>query len=148
MNVRLLSIAALLIAGCGGSGSSVVTAPVSGKVTMNGAPLEGALVNYSIEGYVSTGLTKADGSYSLPSGAGLGENNVWITKFVAPEGYSNNPEDGMDQGQLEASNMDAANTGKKVDTGEKVPAEFSNPEMTTLKMVVPDSGTSTANFAI
>ena len=147
MNVRLLSVAALLIAGCGGGDSSVVTAPVSGKVTMNGAPLEGAVVNFSIVGYVSSGMTKADGSYSLPTGAGLGENKVWITKFVAPEGFSDNPEDGLDRGQLDAANLGAEDgSTKKVETGEKVPAEYSNPEMTILKKTVPEAGTTTANF--
>jgi hypothetical protein len=150
---RLICVAALLMSGCGGdSGVAVVTAPVSGKVTMNGQPLEGATVNFVTDNYSSSGITKADGTYSLPTGAAIGENRVFITKFVAPEGFSDDPEDGLDAGQVDAANIDPLDgdgpSAVEVDKGEKIPAEFSNPDQSKLTIPVPEAGNSNANFAL
>jgi hypothetical protein len=153
MNVRIFCVAAVLFSGCGdGGGSSVVTAPVSGKVTMDGVPLEGATVNYVTDAFSSSGVTKEDGTYTLPTGAAVGENVVHITKFKAPEGYSDNPEDGLDSGQVEAAieviNDDEPAPAEKADTGEQIPAEFSDPASTILKMPVPADGKTNADFAL
>lgn len=57
---------ALLLAGCGGGGDKLELIPVTGNVTLNGQPLEGALVNFlGTDGLASTGLTDSAGNYVL-----------------------------------------------------------------------------------
>lgn len=135
----------VVFSGCGGS-SGPPTAPVSGKVTLDGAPLEGAIVNFTTGGFVGSGRTGADGSYSLVTGAAVGENKVWIENFEAPEGFSDDPEDGMDAGQLEAMNQSLADSGATVEAPTRIPVEYSDSEKTILKVMVSDGGTSSANF--
>ncbi len=57
----------LTLAGCGKSGFSGPTGQVSGKVTLNGAPLrEGSRITLiSTQGYMASGATTADGSFKL-----------------------------------------------------------------------------------
>jgi len=143
---RLVSVALVgILTGCGGN-SGPVTAPVSGSVTLNGAPLSGAVVNFTVDGFVGSGKTNSEGSYSLVTGAALGENKVWIEVFNEPDGFGGAPEEGMDIGQLEAMNQSEANAGKPVELVTRIPEEYSDSEKTILKVVVGDSGTSSANF--
>lgn len=135
----------VVFSGCGGS-SGPATAPVSGKVTLDGAPLEGAIVNFTANGFVGSGRTGSDGSYSLVTGAAVGENRVWIEDFEPPEGFSDDPEEGMDAGQLEAMNQSLADAGTPVEMPVRIPAEYSDSEKTILKVNVSDGGTSSANF--
>jgi hypothetical protein len=82
----------LAIVGCGGSG----VAPVSGRVTLDGRPLEHADVTFQPEGSLrpSVGRTDADGRYELAYkrgelGALVGEHTVRI--YVSPELVTNPP---------------------------------------------------------
>ncbi|MDA0589273.1 MAG: hypothetical protein O2820_03705 [Planctomycetota bacterium] len=143
-----VTVVLVMLSGCGSESTSVPTAPVSGKVTLNGKPLQGAIVSFGRPDFVGTGKTTADGSYSLATGAAIGENKIWIKKFVAPEGFNNNPEEGMDQGQLEAMAIDAPTGSKPIDLGEQIPADYSDPVKTILIMVVGEGGTDSANFDI
>jgi hypothetical protein len=136
-----------LLTGCGGK-SGPVTATVSGTVTLDGVPLEDAVVNFTVDGFVGSGKTGSDGSYSLVTGAALGENKVWIENFKAPEGFSNDPEGGMDVGQLEAMNEGEADAGRKVETGSQIPEEYSDSETTILTVSVSEGGTSSADFGL
>ncbi len=52
----------------------------------------------------------------------------------------------MDEGQLEAMNMDSVDAGETIDTGEQIPADYSDSEKTIIKVVVNESGNSSANF--
>ncbi len=69
--------------GCGSSGPELGT--VSGIVTLDGKPLQGATVQFTPGlGRVSRGRTRADGTYELryvgnEKGALLGEHKVMIT---------------------------------------------------------------------
>jgi hypothetical protein len=152
MNVRIFCVAALLFSGCGDSeSSSVVTAPVSGKVTMDGQPLVGATVNYFTDSFSTSDVTKEDGTYTLPTGAEVGQNTVYITKFIAPDGFSDDPEDGLDAGQAAAADFepaDEAPADKSSGTGEQIPPKFSDPDSTDLKMDVPEGGNARANFTL
>ncbi|WP_425616965.1 hypothetical protein NA78x_000630 [Anatilimnocola sp. NA78] len=84
----------LCFSGCGGSGPS--TLPVTGVVTLDGQPCEGALVSFvpqeTTGGNGGTGLTDSTGKYvtKLQDGKtpGLlpGKYKVMISKFVRPDG--------------------------------------------------------------
>ncbi len=64
---------------------------VSGVVTMDGAPLAGALVSFApAEGRASHGVTDPEGRYELlyigsTKGAKVGPHNVHITTYVADD---------------------------------------------------------------
>ena len=103
-------------------------------------------MNFTAGGFVGSGKTGADGSYSLATGAALGENKVWIENFNEPEGFSSDPEEGMDRGQLEAMNPSEAEAGREVDVGSQIPEEYRDSEKTILKVVIIEGGTSSANF--
>jgi len=89
----VLVCSTLLISGCG---SAVDDAPetgtVTGVVTLDGAPLEEALVQFQPEsGRTSSGTTDSEGKYELDytaslKGAKIGKHSVSITTFLAPEG--------------------------------------------------------------
>ena len=63
----------LLLAGCGGPGNNKPTGTVSGKVTMNGKPLEGGSIVFFAEkgGDSASGSVMKDGTYSLKHGKGF-----------------------------------------------------------------------------
>lgn len=84
----------LALTGCGGSG--VETAPVSGKVTLDGQPEGDIMVNFQptgdTTGIGSAGLTSADGTFSLKTvgeksqeGAVVGTHTVTLFPKVPDE---------------------------------------------------------------
>ena len=98
------SFAAVCLPGCGGGGEAAPqTVPVSGTVYLDSQPLEGASVNFvSTSGkFAAFGRTGPDGHYELAQGAVVGANKIHITKLIG-DGLKMNPEEGMDEGQLEA----------------------------------------------
>jgi hypothetical protein len=136
MRKHLLSVGLIFIlVGCGG----VSTAPVSGKVILDGKPLAGATVTFmpaetkGAPGPPSSGITDENGQYSLTlttdhsiKGAVVGKHKVSIS---AIEGGS----DGAA----------GANPKPRV---EKVSAEYN--ANTTLTFDVPAGGTTSADFKI
>ena len=93
--------------GCSG-GSGLGTVPVTGKVLLNGEPLEGATVvfNPSGEGRAASGTTDAAGVYKLTTdtngdGALPGEYQIAVTKYDGkgvpmPDTSNMSPEEAMD----------------------------------------------------
>lgn len=83
----VLSIATI---GCGSSGPA--TGEVTGKVTIDGQPIEGASIEFiPADGRPSTGVTDASGAYELmftndAKGALLGSHQVRITTARAGDG--------------------------------------------------------------
>ena len=79
-----LTIAASSIAGCGGAGDMPALGTVEGSVTLDGQPVEKAVVSFlPEEGRTSTGITDSDGHYELyytkdVKGAEVGTHTVWI----------------------------------------------------------------------
>src|SRR5262245_53793185 len=85
------------IVGCGGTSAKPLpkTAPVSGKVTLDGQPLKGATVTFSptgtTKGIECTGITDDAGAYKLKQirgedGAPPGEYTVVISRFLKKDG--------------------------------------------------------------
>jgi hypothetical protein len=124
----------LLAAGCGSGGA---VAPVSGRVTLGGLPLAGAVVTFqperaadapALEVTGSVGKTDADGRFELrlivpdKLGAAVGQHRVTISTASS---------DGGNDAQLP--------------TGERVPLAWRDGSKI---FEVPPAGTTEANFAI
>src|SRR5437016_4961603 len=87
------AIMLLLLAGCSASTKPYQTAPVAGRITLDGTPLAGAHVTFmpiaeaqgrGQSGPEASGDTADDGRYSLKTvfgdaGASVGKNRVMIT---------------------------------------------------------------------
>ena len=109
-NVRITTCLSMLVlaaccCGCSGSGIDVDLAPVSGVVTMDGQPLENAIVIFSPEkGNPSSGKTDANGYYELvyvgdSQGAIVGLHKVRITT-----GKMTNAQDSSSSGDADLAN--------------------------------------------
>jgi len=116
--IGLMSIA-LLLQGCGGAAGFV---PVSGKVTLDGQPLEGASVQFhpkEAEAEGSYGKTDAEGKYTLKrasddaTGAAVGEHDVTISKTTETDPADDlTPQDNLvpEQAQRHTFTVPAAGT--------------------------------------
>jgi hypothetical protein len=131
----LLPLLFLLATGCGGPHK---TAPVSGRVTLNGKPLANAAVLFqpiatsgnNEPGPGSAGTTDADGRYTLSlvgkktKGAVIGKHKVQITRMA-----------------------------QESDSSDDRPKPFKRPSRrrgrdTQLEFEVPAGGTDSANFSL
>lgn len=133
-SARALALTSLaLVFGCNGSGPPAFdVTPVKGKVTMNGAPLADADVQFLFdgtppEGYVgSAGKTDASGNYELTTnaqkGAIPGKFKVTVSKYTDKDGNPPkvDPEGGMDLEML-------IQGGQAI---QQVPPNSSDPEQT------------------
>ena len=136
-------LAAVVCAGCGAAGN-IPKAAVSGVVTLDGKPLAGVSVNFNNEalGFSGYGKTDSEGRYSLVQGAAVGTNTVVLKKITEMEGFDEDPESGMDDGQLEAM-QDGGENGESI-VSNKIPEEYG--EKSKLKYEVTASGATDANF--
>ena len=87
----VLAFGALMSSGCGSGEERPPVYQVTGTVTRNGTPLEGAVVTFSPAeaGRAASGTTDASGKYTLTTwakddGAELGRYRVTITKYDSP----------------------------------------------------------------
>jgi hypothetical protein len=132
---HVLAFLALWSAGC--RSGPFDTAPVSGRVTLNGKPLAGAAVMFQPvakgnhnPGPGSTGLTDEDGRYTLTvvgtgsKGAVVGMHKVRITMFQKDDSADDQP--------------------KPV---EQLPARYRQKD-TVLECDVPADGTTSADFVL
>lgn len=137
MNIRglVLCLVICVLAGCGGESLSL--APVSGVITLNGEPLEGALVTFIPIGITeenaptSLGKTDAEGRYTLETitedkGAYIGTHRVTIVK-----------EKGGDVDDTDDSIIEFEN---------EIPPEYNDESK--LKFEVTKDGTKEANFDV
>lgn len=114
-------MAALLSVGCGGSGS-LGTVPVTGSVTLDGEPVEGASVVFSpvtAEGRAAAAKTGPDGKFKLTTqatddGAVPGSYKVAITKYDREIMQVDADETDMDAlyGAAEAAGTDLTGSGE------------------------------------
>jgi hypothetical protein len=160
---KIISVAATIVtaglavtlSGCGGASGRPVTFPVSGKVTLNGEPVEGAQVSFFTEGSsrAAAGTTDADGAYRLTTfdtndGAIAGDHSVTISK-VASAGTSDGMDiDGMgtdgedDPGAAYGEAMDNAGAGTYgTDIESLIPAKYASTEESGLTRTVTASET-------
>ncbi len=94
--MKKLVVLLLLVAVAGCGEKNPPTGKVTGKVTLDGKPVEGAVVTFTPEGggNPAVGRTKADGTFSLTTfepddGALLGPHKITVTKFNVPDGGMN-----------------------------------------------------------
>lgn len=148
-----ISVCLLALVGCN-SGPSV--APVTGKVTLDGAPLPGATVTFSPikggNGNAAVGTVDANGEYKLTdmnsknigSGAVAGDYKVGIVWFK-PDANDTSRSSGASAAGAMTADKAAASTA----SGPKLalPAPYQNPETSGLKATV-KSGQNTFDFAL
>lgn len=151
MKFKVACLLVVFALGCGGSGIPG-TAPVSGTVTLDGKPLVGANVCFSSEDgkHLGFGRTDDQGKYKLVQGAMVGSNKVFIsrTEGELPAGYSDDPESGMDAGQVEAMSMSAPKKGKSNLPKEVIPEIYSSLAKTKLTFNVQSGGNDNVNFEL
>ena len=135
-----IALAALVAAGCSGGGISG-TAPVAGTVTYKGQPVEGAAVSFIGDGEgsrVATATSGAGGTYELMTadtkGALPGQYSVTVTKTQTSGGGP--------QSMEEAAKAPAAPTSEEL-----LPAKYSSPGTTPLKLEV-KSGSNTIDLTL
>ncbi|HID24385.1 MAG TPA: carboxypeptidase regulatory-like domain-containing protein [Planctomycetaceae bacterium] len=150
----------LLAVGCGGEeAGGPRTVDVSGTVTLDGKPLEGADVRFIGPNgkFIGYGRTGADGSYVLVQGAVPGTNKVYISKIEESDpGQEFNYEEGVDPGQAAAAMQALADPDQATEAvdlealGSKqlIPDVYSDPSKTKLTFEVPEEGTNKANFQL
>lgn len=140
----LAILTTLCVVGCGGPDGELAflkdLVPATGRVTLDGEPLSGAIVTFFPDiavagGREATAVTDADGVYELVTpvpgasrnqskGALPGEYVVSISKIAMPDGRPV-PEGITDD-------ADAMEKGAE----ESVPAKYSDPQASTLKATV------------
>ena len=152
--IVLFGIAVLSFAGCGGTS----IAPVSGKVTVDGKPVEGIRLVFSPiltegkkdPGPWSSGLTNSAGEFTLEtrykdSGAVVGEHTVSfvyddIGNIDTYKELRREARQEGDQAALKAAEKDIADYQSRQKTRPKSSGNY------TEKFAVPAGGTTEANF--
>lgn len=145
----------VFLIGCGGGGGGGVDHPptvaVSGTVTFQGKPLEGATVYFVSEKFSGSGKTNAEGRYELVQGAVPGKNKVSISKIDGGENVNNDPASGLDLEQARAASAAAEASDGQVKTKivkDLIPKEYSDPNQSQLTVDVPAGGTTSADFRL
>lgn len=144
----VLLLATFTLAGCGAdvdAGRKPVF-PVTGTVTMSGAPLGGAKIAFAPQDGQPTAVGKTDDqgkfqltTYDYGDGAAAGSFNVVVNKFsVAPAGPSTDGEEGDHEAAEEAaSGHDAASEGAE---NQLIPVQYTSSKDTPFNVEVKTSG--------
>jgi hypothetical protein len=133
--IRIVACLAVMgsLMGCGKGPGDAAVKSASGKVTLEGRPLEGARVLFlpdgSTAGFGGMGITDPAGEYQLKGtrgGVGVppGEYKVVISRLVKPDGTTPPPDAKL----------------AEIDARESLPAYYTNPAITTLKATVTEKG--------
>ena len=148
------SILALVCIGCGSGSTHPPTIKVSGKVTLDGAALAGAVVTFSPDGqggHAASGTTDASGTYQLTSfesgdGAVAGSYKVAVTKTVG----SSDPAAGITDMDAAYKAADKAKSGGGGASQEKeaVPNKYTNSITSGLTATVKAEGPMTLDFPL
>ncbi len=141
----LIVLMAGLLVGCGGSDHEQ-TAPVTGKITFQGAPVtKGRIAFYPPKGRPAMGAIQSDGTYSLTTfdqgdGALLGKHRVTIT---VNETVGGQPPPASFEEEIKQAGKTASSGVAKVVW--LVPQEYSNRKTSKLEAEVV-SGDNTHDF--
>lgn len=140
---------ACMLVGCGPDLPGTV--PVTGTVTLDGAPVEGATVNFlSAAGLAASGKTDAAGKFSLKTtvgsqsaeGATLGRHQVAIVKTESDGQAMDDPKKMME----DMANNPAVTSDFKVKN--LIPAKYNNPTMSQLTADVTEGGANDFTFPL
>jgi hypothetical protein len=140
------------VAGCGSKNTALAT--VSGTVTHNGNPVDGAHVSLhstvEVDGkkgqsYAAT--TDSSGNYVIATngkepGIPPGLYKVTVTKYEGKGG----PMEGIDAGQLDAMKSDTGATTKGIGPNNLLPMEYANPGSTKLSVTLDVGKNESKNF--
>lgn len=145
MNRWLLSALAVVVVacvGCGSGGPAGGTAKVSGTLTVDGNPVQGATVTFALKNgdHVREGKTDANGKFTIED-AGVGKNQITVTKVADSSEFGGDAESGLDDGQ--ASAVGAAQGAKGTQFGEEkseIPEKYADPKSSGLEEDVPAGG--------
>lgn len=148
------ALTAVAVAGCG---KSISYATVSGVVTHNGTPVDGARVIFhpttEVDGKTGTSyssLTDSSGKYLIAAtdrspGLPAGVYKVTVTKI---EGKVGAGVEGMDAGQLEAQMSDIGATGGKGGPVNLLPKEYATAGSTKLSATLDAGPNKDVNFSL
>lgn len=140
-----------VLSGCGAKDDGPGYAPVSGTVTLDGSPVEGAVVTFVPEsgsgntGQISMGITDSAGQFSLATGTGkvgaaIGNHSIAVELTVKPT-----PPAPTDDGLAPALPNELASAPAK-EAEQKtlfvVPERYNSPQSSGLKATVEASGLS------
>lgn len=144
----LVTIGLLVIAGCNSGASFPKTYPVTGKVTVNGKSIEGAMVTFQKEDGKENaiGTTDSKGEFSLSmfqpgDGAVPGQYRISVSKL--PPGVAAAPTT-PPPGQLGAAELpadyappqDNSKGGAAAAPKSEIPAKFSNDQTSGLRATI------------
>ena len=158
LTVALFATAILTFAGCGGEFS---TAPVSGKVTLNGKPVDGIRLVFTPmaneantdPGPWSTGVTNSEGEYTLETrhqeqGAAVGKHTVMF-EFDDAEDIETLREELEDAGSEDGSKAEFNAVKKRIaDFQARQKARPKVSDKYTAYLDVPAGGTKEADFEL
>lgn len=136
--LAVLACASLVFGGCGSGREEVATVPVSGTITLDGKPLEGAEVNFLGDEYAGVAMTDSGGKYELE--AQPGENVVYVVKLDVD---MSDPD--FDLTMLDAQSDQGGGGGGPALL---IPKRYSDPEQSELRHTVPESGVGEADFEL
>jgi len=157
-NLCLLSLV-LLSQGCTGgdeTGDRAKVFPVTGKITLSGAPVVGAAVTFSPKGQqpVALGRTNDSGTYTLTTydagdGASEGEYTVLVTKAGGSSGSESTPAPAHQTSGpvlLQAHKAGKRGAKKGDDSGSLLPAKYGDRAKTDLSATVKSEGENKFDF--
>lgn len=152
--VTLIVVGIALVAGCPEQGADrPKTVPVSGTVTYNDAPVEGATVTFvpSGSGKAATGITDASGKYTLGTfasddGAVPGSYGVKIVKFKSAPRADDGVED-MDSEAYDAAQQ-AGGAEEPAEAENELPEKYADPKTSGFEATVAEGQTDPVDFAL
>jgi len=157
--LMVVGVTVLATLGCGRGGARLDTVPVSGLVTLDGSPVEGAMVVFaptSGSGMAASGKTDASGRYKLTTqnpndGALAGNYLVTITKTVVlSDAASEAVKPGMTPEEATKAAMEAYQKSGKAGPkfAEELPAKYKNPAASGFKADVVKGGKNEFDFPL
>ena len=160
IGTTVAGMAALALLGCGNGESALDTVPVSGVVTLDGTPVEGANVVFaptSGSGTAASGVTDASGRYQLTTqdpndGALAGSYVVMISKTeTEPSAAAAAVKPGMSAEEATKAAMEARDKSGEADepqVSDKLPAKYKDPAASGFKAEVSKGGQTEFNFEL